>query len=102
MKFKSDIVELIKKRYSCRNFQEKKLDYGTKDELEKACQTAKKGLFGENISLVFIDRTENLESARYEGGFEYIINPGYFVAGKIQNLRYAYESYGYILEQLVL
>jgi len=102
MKFKNNLTGLIKKRFSCRNFQDKKLEYSVIGELVKVCESVNEGLFGEKLRLFFIDRTENLRSARYEGGFEYIINPGYFIAGKIQNSKYAYESYGYVLEQLVL
>ncbi|UCH15592.1 MAG: nitroreductase family protein [Bacteroidales bacterium] len=102
MKFKNDIIELIRKRYSCRNFQVRQIDRSTREELEKACRSINKGLFGEEISLFFIDRTENMASVKYEGGFEYIMNPGYFVAGKIQSSKFTYESCGYILEQLVL
>ena len=102
MKFENDLGKLIKKRFSCRSFQDKKLEYSTKEELIKACKSVNEGLFGEKLRLFFLERTENLKSARYEGGFEYIINPGYFIAGKIQNLNYAYVSYGYVLEQIVL
>ena len=102
MKFEHELTELIKKRFSCRNFQDKELDYSTKEELVKECESVNDGLFGEKLRLFFVDRTENLKSARYAGGFDYIINPGYFIAGKIQNSKYAYESYGYVLEQLVL
>jgi len=102
MKFENDLTELIKKRFSCRNFQDKKLEYSTKNDLVNACQLINDGLFGEELSLFFIDRTEDNKPGIHTGGFEYIVNPEYYIAGKIQNSKYAYESYGYVLEQLVL
>ncbi len=102
MKFENDLSGLIKKRFSCRNFLDKKIEHNIKEELVKECESLHNGLFGEKLRLFFLDRSESFKSARYEGGFDYIINPGYFIAGKIQNSKYAYESYGYVLEQLVL
>ncbi len=102
MNFEKDLSELIRKRFSCRNFRDKKLDYGTRDELERICKSINKGLFGEKLSLFFVERTENDRTGIHSGGFEYIMNPLYFIAGKIENTKYAYESFGYVLEQIVL
>jgi nitroreductase len=102
MNFEKDLTELIRSRFSCRNFRNKKLDYSTRDELDRICKSANKGLFGEKLSLFFVERTGNDQREIHSGGFEYIINPLYFIAGKIENTKYAYESFGYILEQIVL
>lgn len=102
MQFENNIRDIIQTRYSCRTFSAKRIDHIARNRLINICQSIHRGLFGENIELFFIESAGNGIRSTLSGGFEYIRNTGSFIAGKIQNSQFAYESFGYTVEQIVL
>jgi nitroreductase len=102
MYYKKSIDELIKKRFSCRIFLEKRIEPAKIKELKEACAFFKEGLAGEKVKFQLIELGDEELRKIDPDDFSLIINPMTFIGGSIQKSKLAYESYGYLLEHLVL
>ena len=102
MYYKKSIDELIKKRFSCRIFQEKRIEQAKIKELKDACALLNEGLAGERVKFYLIELSDDDLKKIDPDDFSLIINPITFMGGSIQKSNLAYESYGYLLEHLVL
>ncbi|MCU0284863.1 MAG: nitroreductase family protein [Acidobacteria bacterium] len=102
MYYKKSIDELIKKRFSCRIFQEKRIEQAKLKELNEYCALLKEGLAGEPVKFQLIELSDDEIRKIDPDDFSLVINPITFIGGAIRKSRLAYESYGYLLEQLVL
>lgn len=102
MYYKKSIDELIKKRFSCRIFQEKRIEQAKIQELKDACALLKEGLAGERVKFHLVELSDDDLRKVDPDDFSLIINPITFIGGSIRKSRLAYESYGYLLEHLVL
>ncbi|HLP44715.1 MAG TPA: nitroreductase family protein, partial [Candidatus Kapabacteria bacterium] len=102
MYYKKSIDEIIKKRFSCRIFQEKRIEQAKMKELNDACEFFKEGLAGERVKFQLIELSDDELRKIDPDDFSLIINPITFICGSIRKSRLAYESYGYLMEHLVL
>lgn len=102
MIYKNPIAGLIKRRYSCRTFLKEKLGIPQKKALQKACSLHHHGLLGEDAKFQLVELRAPELIALNPDDFSSITNPLTFIVGTIQPSRLAYESYGYLLEYLVL
>ncbi len=102
MYYKKSIDELIKKRFSCRIFLEKRVDQAKIKELKEACAFFKEGLVGEKVNLHLIEMSDEDLRKIDPDDFSLIINPMTFIGGSIQKSKLAFESYGYLVEHLIL
>lgn len=102
MYYKKSIDELIKKRFSCRIFLEKRVEPAKIKELKDACALCKEGLAGEKVKMHLIELADEDLRKIDPDDFSLIINPMTFIAGSIQKSKLTYESYGYLVEHLVL
>lgn len=102
MYYKKSIDELIKKRVSCRIFLEKRVEPTKIKELNEVCALFKEGLAGEKVKLHLVELGDDDLRKIDPDDFSLIINPMTFIGGSIQKSKLAYESYGYLVEHLVL
>ncbi len=102
MRFHRPVDELIRSRYSCRAYLNRRIEPAKMGELKEACTLLKQGLAGESarFQLIELDDRELMRVEPYD--FSLIINPRTFIVGGIQKSPLAYETCGYLLEHLVL
>jgi nitroreductase len=99
--YEARISEIIKSRHSCRTYLDQELPSELFDAVQKECEALREGVFKESVCFSFLDTKAAKTGALGDyGGF--VKNYRYFVAGTIEKTDFSCESYGYLLEQLVL
>ena len=98
----SPVSELIKTRISCRSYTDQPISEGLKNQLIEACSKYKEGIFGEKIRLMFVDKFNNPFENQKLGDYGIMTNPKSFFLGAIEKSDFSYESFGYIMEHIVL
>lgn len=102
MLYRRPVDELIRERYSCRAYFRRRLEPGRRRQLEGACRMLRQGLVGERARFQLVELGNEALRRMNPGDFSLIVNPLTFIAGAIQQSPLACESYGYLLEHLVL
>jgi nitroreductase len=92
------ITEIIRRRHSCRNYSDEKINDEIFVQVEDYCKQFNKGLFDENVQFQLIHRLKSGLSLDYG----IIQNHHNYIIGMIKNAPFAKISYGYLLEQIVL
>jgi nitroreductase len=98
--YKSPVRELVQKRYSCRTYSMEGLEPSYVQALDAAASKMQRGLLGEKAEFQVISKREAGDSKFADYGL--IKGARSFLIGRITLSDRAYESYGYLLEQLVL
>ena len=102
MDYDHKVTELIRMRSSWRTYDALPLETRVRVELEAACATLDRGLFGEALAMRLVDLTESAPVGAKLGDYGTLKKVRYFLGGVIGEGPLAYESYGYRMEQLVL
>lgn len=102
MNTEKTVKELVQMRYSCRTYSDFPIEPAIKEKLIHYAASPIKGLMGEYIRINLVESTDEdlLAGDALEYGF--IKNARNFIVGVIQNSERSYESYGYVIEDLVL
>lgn len=97
------VTELIKTRISWRSYKkESAIEYEKRKALVDACTELKQGLLKERVKFWFVEKNQTNKDGEQIGDYGLLKNIRYFLVGGIETGKLAYESYGYLLEQLVL
>jgi nitroreductase len=98
--YENPVEDLIRKRYSCRTFANENLDTFFERALGKAASNIGLGLLGEKAVFQVVNKPAAADH-RF-AGYGLIKGARSFVVGRLAKSERSYESYGYLLEQLVL
>jgi nitroreductase len=100
--YRAPIENIIRCRSSCRSYTDKKLSAEQIDQLNLAFKSASKGLLGEKASFCLVD-LKGYEGEKVKiGTYGMIVNPHTAIVGEIENSEMGFESYGFLLEHIVL
>jgi len=102
MKYDRPISELVRARRSVRTYTGGPIEPGTMKRLEDACASANAGVFGEGARFTVVEKPFSKDQPVGLGDYGLQKNPRYFILGAIKNGDRARESFGHLLEQLVL
>jgi nitroreductase len=100
--FGDPIEKTLKKRVSCRTYEDRLLDNTHKNELLSFCENVNKGLWGETIDYQLVEFTVEELKAKKIAGYVLFKNARSFVVGVIDKSDLHNVSYGYALEHIVL
>jgi nitroreductase len=100
--FKKPIEETIRKRVSCRTYQDRLLTEEDKKRLLDFCQKMTHGLHGEKISYQLIEHNAADLKKRKLVGYGLFRNARSFIVGIIERSDLHHLSYGYLMEHVVL
>ncbi len=97
------VIETIKKRVSCRTYQEKQVDQDAKILLENFLKTNTKVPFGSRLRFRLLDLSD-MERSELKGLGTYGVIKGasLFIAGAVTKGPMAMEDFGYAMERNVL
>lgn len=97
------ITELIKTRYSCRDYLEKPLEESTQQALADFCAATTVGPLGASTRFGLITATPDDQSAlRRLGTYGFIRGATGYIAGAVSPSTHDLEDYGYLLEKIIL
>ena len=97
------IVEVIRRRYSCRSYEKTPLPPEMRTQLAEFCTAQTRGPFGAPVRFLLISATEEDRTAlKGLGTYGFIKNPTAFIAGAVTRGPHDLEDFGYLLELLVL
>ena len=97
------IQEIIKQRYSCRNYIEVPVQETHRQELKKFLETLRIGPFGTHARFELAAAAQDdRQSLKGLGTYGFIRNPMGFIIGAIEQGPKNLEDYGYLLEQAIL
>lgn len=102
MMFQRPIMELIKTRRSTRTYTGGTIDPAAIKKLEEECMLLKSGPWGEIARFRLVEKPFKKDQPVELGNYGLLKNPRYFFIGAITNGQRARESYGYLMEHLVL
>lgn len=102
MLYTQPIAEIIKKRYSCRDYLDRPVDPETQRRVIDG-HAARTGPLGTPARFVLLAATANDSAAlRNLGTYGFIRGATGFIAGAVNRGDHALEDYGYLLEQIIL
>ena len=102
MRYRQRATELMKMRVSCRSYRREPITEEKKAALVQSLSSFKKSPFGDSAKFLLLEK-ENHQSRRMKlGTYGMIKDPPSFLVGTIKNSEYAYQSFGYLLEQIIL
>ncbi len=100
--FQQSVKDLIRMRKSARTHTGAALEPAKQEALTAACARLDRGILGEAARFTLLEKPfvkgENVRLGNY--GLQK--NPRYFFAGAVKDSEMSHESYGYLMEQLVL
>jgi hypothetical protein len=102
MMFTRDVTELMKSRVSCRNYQPIAIEKDKRKALELAFSACNPSPFGHCARFHLVERRDQRNKKLKLGTYGMIRNHQYLLVGAIRKSEKAYESYGYLFEQIVL
>ena len=102
MEFEHDLSGLVRARISTRTFTHDDLDPGARASLERACALLTAGLLGEPAVFRLVSTPPWPEAGGRLSDYGFIDPSGHFLIGAVGPSPLASESYGYLLEKLVL
>ena len=96
------LSEIIKKRHSCRSYRDAHIDEPAKNIIESLCARSTRGLCNEEAGFYLVEKDQKLMNGDKLGDYGIFKNPCNFIIGKIKHSPLAFESYGYLMERIVL
>ncbi|MBN2006916.1 MAG: nitroreductase family protein [Anaerolineae bacterium] len=103
MTYKQAVTDLIKKRFSCRNYRPQPVAAGEQEQLRQFLSTLQTGPLGSSARIELIAATEDdAKALKGLGTYGFIKNPRGFIAGAMPDGEKNLEDLGYMLESAVL
>jgi len=103
MKFNQPVSELIRKRYSCRTYQETPIRDSALSALNEFINPGSIGPLGSPVQFKIVAAKENdSKSLKGLGTYGFIKNPTGFVLGKSFDKPGSLEDFGYLMEAILL
>lgn len=103
MNFDQSILELIKRRFSCRTYQDRPLDPKIREKLNHFTHSLPPGPFQNKVQFQLIAaQPEDTTALSGLGTYGFIKNPAGFILGKTNEEQGRLEDYGYLLESIIL
>ena len=97
------ITEIIKQRYSCRNYQTTPIPAEQQEQLANFIMHLSAGPFGTEQRFTLVAAAEDDRSALKKlGTYGYIKNPPGFIIGATKPADFDLEDYGYQMERIIL
>ena len=100
--FRASVCDLIRARQSARTHTGEAIAPVVLDELTEACARLDRGLTGEAARFTIIEKPFVKGAKVRLGNYGLQKNPRYFFAGAVKKSETARQTYGYLMEQLVL
>ena len=100
MKFENTIIDLIKKRYSVRNYNGDDLDDEIKENLITVLNDVVKTPFGNKVRFKLVESDDNKNQKI--GTYGTISGTKHFIAGAVENGERSLEDFGYAMECIIL
>jgi len=103
MTYKQAVTDLIKKRFSCRNYRPQPVAAEEQEQLRQFLSTLQTGPLGSSARFELIAAMEDdAKALKGLGTYGFIKNPRGFIAGAMRNGEKNFEDLGYMLESAVL
>jgi nitroreductase len=102
MKFEKPVAELVSARKSVRTYTGGPIEPATMEKLLGACRELDRGVFGEPARFSVVEKPFARDQPVKLGDYGLQKNPRYFFLGAIRKGDHSRESWGYLLEHLVL
>lgn len=103
MVYKKAVTDLIKKRFSCRNYHPRPVAAEEQEQLRQFLSTLQTGPLGASARVELIAATEDdAKALKGLGTYGFIKNPRGFIAGAMRDGEKNLEDFGYMLESAVL
>jgi len=102
MKFERPVAELVRARRSVRTYTGGPVDAETMKKLLDSCALLDRGVFGEPARFTVVEMPFSKDQPVKLGDYGLQKNPRYFFLGAIGKGDHSRESWGYLLEHLVL
>lgn len=102
IEFRRPPAELIRTRVSTRAFSTADISPDARSALEEACVKLTTGLLGEPASFGLVTQASGADARVAISDYGFLEPSGHFLLGGVKKSPRAYESYGYLLEHLVL
>ncbi|MGD8457547.1 MAG: nitroreductase family protein [Anaerolineales bacterium] len=103
MTFSQPVTELIKKRYSCRNYLKTPIDKSLLNRLTDKLSSYEPGPFGNRPRYKIIAATErDRKEIKKLGTYGFIKDAAGFIVGVIEDPENELEDFGYLMERIIL
>ncbi|MBT3336289.1 MAG: nitroreductase [Anaerolineae bacterium] len=103
LQFNAPITEIIRRRFSCRNYQHKPVSASKQAQLQAFIEALPPGPFGSRPRFDLLAATEtDSKSLRGLGTYGFIKSPSAFILGAMSPSEYDLEDYGYLMEAIIL
>jgi nitroreductase len=103
MKFSTSVTDLIRRRYSCRNYRDTPLAPELREGLEEMLTSIEPGPFGSSPRFALAAATERGRKAlKGLGTYGFVRNPPAFIIGAMRPGPKNLEDFGYMMERAVL
>ncbi len=103
MPFSQPTNEIIKKRFSCRNYSARHIDVGKKQQLTDFISNLGAGPFGHRPRFKLVAAIERDKKALQKlGTYGFIRGATGFIIGAIKNPEQELEDLGYLMEDIIL
>ena len=103
MTFSKPFAEIVRARYSCRTYQERPIDAGTRQALAAIAASLPPGPFGTSPRFQLVAATaEDRDALKGLGTYGFIKGATGFLVGATGDPARGTEDYGYLMELLVL
>jgi nitroreductase len=101
--FQQSTLDLIRARTSVRRFTGKILSGRVREEMDRCCKTLTVGPLGSSCRFQLVDNDlQGKDRGDRVGAYGMIWGARIYLAGAVENNRYALEDFGYLFELLVL
>ena len=103
MTFSSSVIELIKRRYSCRAYQQRAIAEETQRALSDFLVSRREGPFGTRGRFTLVASTgADQASLKGLGTYGFIKDAPGFIVGSVEKGSKAFEDFGYLMEHIIL
>lgn len=102
MRFERTVAELVRARRSVRTFTGGPIEGTTMKKLLDACASAERGVFGEPVRFTVVEKPFSRDQPVKLADYGLQKNPRYFFIGAIGKGDRSRESWGFLVEKLVL
>lgn len=100
--YRQKATELMKMRISCRSYRCESMEEEKRKALILALSSLKQSPFGGGARFLLMEKGDLNGKKQRLGTYGMIKDPPYFLVGTIKKSEKAFESYGYLLEQIIL
>jgi hypothetical protein len=103
MPFTQPTTEIIKKRFSCRNYLDLPINQGKRQQLTNYISAMNAGPFGHRPRFKLVTATkEDRNALKNLGTYGFIRGATGFIIGAIKNPEQELEDFGYLMEKIIL